>query len=220
MTNCMLWIAVASVTGFSISALFAGWLKIKRDIYLFIYIPVVLALFVFFVISSGTDLIAVISHNWYWGLAGALIAGALVIKNVLSQPASEPQRGMGLIRDILWPGFFYGLTDALLLSVLPVLAVGMAISEGSLPEILTGRAGSGVLALMASLVITTFYHLGYPEFRCNKVIWANFGNGVLTLAYLITGNPLAAILPHIAMHIAAMIHGRETTGQVPPHYNK
>ena len=28
-----------------------------------------------------------------------------------------------------------------------------------------------------------------------------------------------AILPHIGMHITAMVHGRETTGQVPPHYS-
>jgi len=52
------------------------------------------------------------------------------------------------------------------------------------------------------------------------VIWPVIGNGVLSLAFLLTMSPLAAILPHIAMHITAMIHGRETTGQVPPHYNK
>jgi len=74
--------------------------------------------------------------------------------------------------------------------------------------------------MLASLIVTTLYHLGYPEFRGKEVIWPNIGNGVMTLAYLLTMNPLAAILPHIAMHIAAMIHGRETTGQVPPHYNR
>jgi len=53
---------------------------------------------------------------------------------------------------------------------------------------------------------------------CNYKFWPLIGNGVLSMAYLLTMNPLAAMLPHIAMHITAMIHGRETTCQVPPHY--
>jgi hypothetical protein len=60
--------------------------------------------------------------------------------------------------------------------------------------------------------------LGYPEFCGKNVLWPNIGNGVLSLAFILTTNPLAAILPHMAMHVAAMIHGKETTGQVPPHY--
>ncbi len=30
---------------------------------------------------------------------------------------------------------------------------------------------------------------------------------------------LKLILPHITMHIVAMMHGPKTTGQVPPHYD-
>ena len=81
-----------------------------------------------------------------------------------------------------------------------------------------GKICLGFIGLLASFFVTTAYHLGYPEFRGKKVLWPNIGNGVLSLAYILTMNPLAAILPHMAMHVAAMIHGKETTGQVPPHY--
>jgi hypothetical protein len=73
---------------------------------------------------------------------------------------------------------------------------------------------------MASLFVTALYHLGYPEYRNKKVLWTMFGNGILSLAYILTMSPLAAILPHIAMHMAAMTHGPKTTGQVPPHYQE
>ncbi|MBI5010658.1 MAG: hypothetical protein HZB98_13645 [Bacteroidia bacterium] len=152
-------------------------------------------------------------------MLGALVSGAFVIKNVYSQPSSEKSKGFALLTDIIWPGLIYGLTDALLLSVLPVLSVNMAFSDSSFAELWYGKIGIGILALLASFLVTTAYHLGYPEFRGKSVIWPNIGNGVLSLAYILTLNPLAAVLPHMGMHVAAMIHGKDTTGQLPPHYN-
>jgi hypothetical protein len=216
--NSILWILFASFLGFGIAAIFAGWLKLKRNIYLVFYIPLIAIMFLFFIIKNGYDVTEILRNNWYWGLVGALLASGFVIKNVLSQPTSGRQKGLALITDIIWPGLLYGLIDALLLSVLPVLAIQSLFSETAVQTswaLKIGFIGSG---LLASFFATTVYHLGYPEFRGKNVIWPNVGNGVLTLAYLLTLNPLAAILPHISMHIIAMIHGRETTGQVPPHY--
>jgi hypothetical protein len=218
MTSGFLWILIASSLGFAVAATFAGWLKLKRNLYLLFYIPLVAALFVVFIISNKLSVRELLIHNWYWGLLGAVIAAAFVIKNVLSQPSSERQKGFALLSDILWPGFAYGLIDALLLSVLPVLAMQMVFSDAGWLNGTIGKTGLITIAMVGSFFATTVYHLGYPEFRGKNVIWPNIGNGVLTLAYLLTMNPLAAILPHIAMHITAMIHGRDTTGQVPPHY--
>jgi len=50
------------------------------------------------------------------------------------------------------------------------------------------------------------------------VIAPIIGNGVMSLGYLITANPIAAIASHIAMHVAGILHGPETTAQLPPHY--
>jgi hypothetical protein len=44
------------------------------------------------------------------------------------------------------------------------------------------------------------------------------GNAVVTAAYLLAGNPLAPVLAHVIMHVAAVLHGMETTMQQPPHY--
>jgi hypothetical protein len=215
----IIWILAASLLGFGVAAIFAGWLKLQRNIYLLIYIPLVLLLFVSFIISNDINIKELLLHNWYWGLVGAVVAGAFVIKNVFSQPSSKRSTGIALLLDITWPGLAYGLIDALLLSILPILAVKITLTDPVWTESWYGKVGFGIIGLLASFLVTTAYHLGYPEFRGKKVIWPNIGNGVLSLAYLLTMNPLAAILPHMAMHIAAMIHGKETTGQVPPHYH-
>lgn len=220
MTSSLIWILIASLLGFTVAAVFAGWLKLKRNVYLLFYIPLVAALLTAFVISNDLNIKEIILHNWAWGFLGAFLAGAFVIRNVLSQQSSERQKGIALLSDILWPGFTYGLIDALLLSVLPILAIKVAITNVAWLESWPGKILFIVLGLLASFFTTTAYHLGYPEFRGKKVIWPNIGNGVLSLAYLLTMNPLAAILPHITMHIVAMMHGPKTTGQVPPHYDE
>jgi len=216
----MLWILYASILGFAVSAIFAGLLKLHRNIYLLIYIPLVATLFALFIISNKLNITEMIVHNWYWGLIGAVLAGAFVIKNVFSQPSSKRSTGLGLLTDLVWSGLTYGLIDALLLSILPILAIQLALADTVLTQNWYGKIGLGTIGLLASFLVTTVYHLGYPEFRGKKVIWPNVGNGVLSLAFILTMNPLAAILPHMAMHVAAMIHGKDTTGQVPPHYNE
>lgn len=214
----LIWIIIASVTGFGISAIFSGWLRMPRNLYLLVYVPISAGLFIVFMIVNDISLKELFIKNWYWGILLALVASFIVIRNVLSQPASERNSGIAFLRDILWPGFSYGLVDSLLLSVLPILSTLISFSGMEWTEGFIGKSIVGIVALIASSIVTVSYHLGYPEFRDKKVFWTVFGNGVLSLAYLLSMNPLAAVLPHIAMHITAMIHGRETTGQVPPHY--
>ena len=215
----LIWILIASLLGFTVAAVFAGWLQLKRNVYLLFYIPLVSALFIAYIISNKIDTKVIFSHNWAWGLLGAFIAGAFVIKNVYTQPSSKRSTGFALLTDITWPGLVYGLMDALLLSVIPVLAIKIALTDPVWTQNWLGKIGFCIIGLFASFFVTTAYHLGYPEFRGKRILWPNIGNGVLSLAFIITMNPLAAILPHMAMHVAAMIHGKDTTGQVPPHYN-
>ena len=220
MLTQIVWIVLAAVLSFSIAAIFAGWLKLRRGLYLVFYIVVMAAFFVAFIVSNDVDVTQILSYNWYWGLLGAVAAGALAIGNVLSQPASKRRTGRGYVADLLWPGFSYGLIDALILSVLPILAIRQAFDGAAWTDGFAGQIGLGALALAASFFVTALYHLGYPEYRNKRVFWTMMGNGIFSVAYLLTMNPLAAILPHIAMHMTAMTHGRETTGQVPPHYEK
>ena len=85
----ILWILAASLLGFSTAAVFAGWLKLKRNIYLLFYIPLSAAFIIFFILSNDYNLKELIMHNWYWGLTGAILASAFVFKNVLSQPSGS-----------------------------------------------------------------------------------------------------------------------------------
>ena len=111
----------------------------------------------------------------------------------------------------------YGVLDALLLSVVPVLSV----YRSRPPEVLhrgAARVRWGGLALLASLVVTGAYHLGFAEFRGPTLVQPLIGNAIVTAGYLLTGSPLAALLAHVVMHIAAVLHGMEGTVQLPPHY--
>ena len=46
----------------------------------------------------------------------------------------------------------------------------------------------------------------------------SIGNSIFSLGFLLTANPLTAVLAHIAMHIASVFHGIDTTVTLPPHY--
>ena len=120
--------------------------------------------------------------------------------------------------DLLWSGVAYGLTDALLLSILPVAATWQAFTVLNWTAALPGKILAGVIAMLASLLVTVAYHFGYPEYRGGGMRGPVIGNTTMTLGYLLTNNPLAAILSHIAMHIAAVLHGPATVTQLPPHY--
>lgn len=218
MINFIVWILGAAAVSFGISALFAGRLQMRRNYFLLIYLSISTVFIAAFYIRNGTDLFAQLGRNLIWGLATSAVVGFIAVRNVLRQQPYPRRTGMKFFIDVVWPGLGYGAVDGMLLSVLPVTAVyrtflGMAWTTGFF-----GRLSLGCLALTVSLFITFMYHIGYPEFRNKRVVWTLFGNGLFSIAFIATGNPFAAVLPHIAMHIASVVYGRETTIQLPPHY--
>jgi len=120
--------------------------------------------------------------------------------------------------DLLWSGVAYGSMDALLLTVLAILATWQAFTLLNWTSNLLGKILVGAIALLASVLVTTAYHFGYPEYRSAGMIGPVIGNTSMTLGYLLTNNPLAAIFSHIAMHVAAVLHGPASVIQLPPHY--
>jgi hypothetical protein len=102
---------------------------------------------------------------------------------------------------------------------LTALALGLGIAWlGMIISALASGALSRVLAMLASLAVAAGYHLGHPEFRGPAVVAPIVGNGALSLATLLTMSPIAAVVGHIAMHLAAVLHGMDTAVQLPPHY--
>lgn len=214
----LLWVLAAAILGFVIAAVFAGQLHLERSLYLVVYAVFVSAFLYGYVRWSGIEVGRLLRYHWQWGLVAAVLAGAFVVINVQSQPASPSPQGAELVFDLLWLGVVYGTVDALLLSVLPILATWRAFSALGWTETWPGKVLVGILAMAASLLVTAAYHLGYTEFQGPQVVSPLIGNGVMSLAYLLTMNPLGAVLSHIAMHIAAVLHGISTTIQLPPHY--
>lgn len=215
----LLWILAAGILGFSVTAVFTGWMRLRRAWFVLPYTLTTGLFFCAYLNWSEIDLVAEFQHGWVWGLLGAAVAGAFVTKNVLAQPSSPKREGAGLVFDLLWLGVVYGAVDALLLSVLPVLATWQSLASLGWTESWAGSMATGIIALLASVYVTTAYHLGYSEFQGPDIRGPIIGNSVMSLAYVITGNPFSAVLSHIAMHIAAVVYGLETTVQLPPHYH-
>jgi hypothetical protein len=214
----ILWLIGASLIGFGMSAIFSGLLKLSRRLFLIPYIAISGLVLYLFLNNNPIVNIEFWLHNWFWGLFASIIAGAFLVKNVISQPNSQTGKGLPFYIDMIWFGIAYGIIDGLLLNVMPVIIVLNIFSEYSFFGNLSGQILIGVIALLASLLVTLFYHLGYPEFRNKSVLFVLLGNTIITLTFILSGNPLAAVITHMIMHVAAVFRGPETTIQLPPHY--
>ncbi|HTP09180.1 MAG TPA: hypothetical protein VMP08_13080 [Anaerolineae bacterium] len=214
----LLWIPAAALLGFAVAAIFAGLLHLPRRIYLIPYVALVGLFLYAFLRWSEISLTELFSQNWIWGVIGAVVIGAFLVRNISSQPVSARASGLPLAFDLLWSGVVYGLIDALLLSVLPVLATWYAFSSLGWTNTWLGTIAVGVLAFIASLFVTVCYHLGYSEYRVPRgVVGPSIGNGIMTVGYVLTNNPITAIFSHMAMHIASVWRGPASVMQLPPH---
>jgi hypothetical protein len=212
-----LWIIIASILGFGISAIFSAWRNLHRRTFLIPYIILASTFLYGFIRLNTIDLEALIEQNLLLGIAVGVIVGGFLIISVRSQPYTQQSTGGKLLLDLIWSGLAYGIIDALLLNVMPVLAVLGGSSQFGWEFSWLDRIGVAVIALFASLLVTLAYHLGYKEFRNRSIGLVLVGNAIITLAYLVSGNPLGAVISHVVMHIAAVIQGPETTIQLPPH---
>jgi hypothetical protein len=155
----------AASLGPGVAAIFSGWLRLPRDLFLLIYVTTSGAFLYAYFRWSGISLRQALLERWRWGALGAVASGALAAANVLSQPSSPTPEGLGLAWAILWWGVIYGTVDELLLSVLPVRGTWEACSRWGWTRSVPGRIPSGALALVSSLLVAASYHLGYSEFR-------------------------------------------------------
>lgn len=215
----LLWIPAAALLGFALAIVFTSMLHLPRRIFLIPYVALTTLFLYAFLSWSGVSLTELFQQNLILGIVGAVLIGAFLVRNIFKQPASARASGLPLAFDLLWSGVIYGSIDALLLSVLPVLATWQAFSLLGWTDNLFGTIVVGIFAFSASLFVTVCYHLGYPEYRVPRgVVGPSIGNGIMTFGYLLTNNPITAIFSHMAMHIAGVLHGPASVMQLPPHY--
>jgi hypothetical protein len=213
-----MWIGAAAVLGFAVSFVFSGFLEIPRHWFLLLYAVVIVPFLVAYIRWTGIDVPAALRHRWRIGLSGAVVIGAFTVFRMLQEDASPRPAGLELVGDILWLGVVYGAIDALLLSVLPVSAAWLALKSLGKTATWQGKIGTALVALLASIVVTTAYHAGFTEYRDSNMAGPVIGNSIFSLGYLLTANPITAVFAHIAMHIASVWHGINTTVTLPPHY--
>jgi len=190
---------------------------LRRDVFLVPYVLLTGTFLVAYFRATGTSLSRILGRHWIRGLLGGGLAGLILLQAVTAQPASPRPQGNHLLFALGWLGLVYGATDALLLNVVPVLAV-YGLRRASTDGSWLSRLGVAAAALAASLFVTAAYHLGYAEFQGPTLVQPLIGNTIVTLSYLLTGSPLAALVSHIIMHVAAALHGIDSTPQLPPHY--
>lgn len=210
------WTLAAGIAGVITSALFSSVLHFPRSTFVAAHALVTLVLVKAYVTFTHTDPATEARRGWRRGLVTGLVLGVVLLRGVMMQPSSAIASGGSLMTGIVWFGLTYGVVDAVLLSVIPVHAFTASVSDG--------RTGAGWNALRAawamagSLLVTALYHLGFAEFRGPALLQPLIGNAIVTAGYLASRSPLASIVSHVIMHVAAVVHGMESTTQLPPHY--
>ncbi|MGK7395130.1 MAG: hypothetical protein ACNS62_11200 [Candidatus Cyclobacteriaceae bacterium M3_2C_046] len=211
----LLWIPAGGAVGFIASWVFGDLLRLPLDIYYLIYFFIVTTFLFFYVKRTNFDLRKWISNNLIWGIILGIIVGFLMLKNVLSRPATDQFTGFTLWWEILWRGVIYGLVDGILLFSFPWIVTWRAFKAKS--KKIWGKVGIGAIAWLFTLLITTAYHLGYADFRSKKIIQPNIGSVITSVPTLFTANPIASPISHVFLHVTAVVHSPETDLFLPPH---
>lgn len=211
------WTLAAAAVGVLTSTVFSTLLHWPRASFVGAHAAIVSLLVTSYARVERVNLVRQVQRRWQAGLIVGAFIGALIVRTVLAQPGSAAPQGARLVGALAWLGVVYGVADALLLSVIPVLSVYGTLSAETL-QLPRARLRWGIVALLASAFVTAAYHWGFAEYRGPQVLQPVIGTVAITLAYLLSGNPLAPIVAHVIMHGASVFHGLETTVQLPPHY--
>ncbi|MGH3076955.1 MAG: hypothetical protein ACRDPZ_02090 [Gaiellaceae bacterium] len=212
------WLAGGLALAFAVPFLFADVLELQRDLFYGLYALSVVGLFALWSRSTKYSLSFALRRRWPWAVGLGLGAGAVLAAMVVrTEDATARPDGVELAGAVVWRGLVYGATDGLFLSAFPILVVFAAMAGTRLNRSLGGRVVIGVVALAASLAMTAVYHLGYSEFRSDKVAKPVAGDVVWGMPTLLTLNPIGAPIAHASMHTSAVLHSYETETFLPPH---
>jgi hypothetical protein len=212
------WLAGAFVLAFAVPFVLADVIGLNRDVFYGVYASSVVALFWLWSRSTGYDLVAAVKRRWpaalVLGLAAAGVMAAMVLRTEDATPRPD---GVELVGAVAWRGIVYGITDGLLLSVFPILAVFAAFAGTRLSGRFSGKVVIGAVALVASLGMTAVYHAGYSDFRSDKMAKPLAGDAIWSVPTLLTLNPIGSPIAHAALHTSAVLHSYETDTFLPPH---
>lgn len=208
----LIWLAALAVVSFLVTWVAADKLRMRRTPYIAVLTVVTAAVTAGYIAWLGVSVTALLGTHWGWGLLAAPLCGAFMIWGVTRLPVTQQLTGRRLGAALLWEGVIYGITEGVLLSMLPVLMTWQMIHS-------LGWSGTGgaiarwTLPVAASVVITVTHHLGYWEYRNRLLVPIAAGCGLLAVGYLVTASPIAPALGHVLSHATGLVHGTE----LPPH---
>lgn len=212
------WLAGGLVLAFAMPYLFTDLLAIDRDLYYGVYAVLVFGFFALWLRHTVTEPAAWLSRKWRWGALLGVLFAAATAGIAFGEKATPHPHGFDFAAAIVWRGVVYGAADGVLLSVFPILAVAAGFSSRPLRErSRRALAGIGALALAVSLLFTAVYHLGYPDFRGEKLRKPLIGDVIWSAPTLATLSPLGAPIAHIGLHVGAVVHAYNTDTFLPPH---
>ena len=211
------WLAAGFPFAFAVPFLLTDVLDLNRDLFYGLYALAVAG----FVAAWARDTRLTrrdFTRNWRWGIvlgaAGAAVMALIVLR---TEDATSRPGSIELAAAVLWRGVLYGVTDGVLLSVFPILAVFAAFAGTKRRQRAAGTVLIATIAMIASLGITAVYHLGYSDFRSEKLRKPIVGDVVWSAPTLLTLSPLGAPIAHAGLHVSAVLHSYETDTFLPPH---
>ena len=208
------WLLVITAAGFLVTWVLTSRLSMPRSSYIPALALLTGGLTFGYLAWSDTNLGSFATNHWGWGLLGAVVTGAILAVLSRRQPGGPRPGGWRLAATLAWEAVVYGTAEGLLLSVLPVLVTWQGFAAHGWTSGTGKPLVAGTAAMAASLAVIVIHHLGYRGFH-NPAVLATVmvGCGPLSLAYLLTASPLAAVGGHILLHAAANLRGTK----LPPY---
>jgi hypothetical protein len=211
------WLVAGAAMAFLIPFVFTDVLNVNRDLYYGIYVAAVFGFTALWLRYTTESPRSILTRNWRWGVVLGVLFVGVMIAIVSKEPATSHPHGIDFAAAIAWRGVIYGFADGVILSAFPILAVFMAFSGRQTLARARGKVAVGVLALAVSIAFTSVYHLGYSDFRGEKLRKPLVGDVIWSVPTLVTLSPLGSPIAHAGLHVSAVIHSYDTDTFLPPH---
>jgi hypothetical protein len=200
------WPAVAAAVGFVHSFVTATVLGWHRDLVKFSFALVALVLLASYIRKERVNPFVQLTRRWMGGLVVGAALGAVMVSGSSPVMSAFRTTGPAVALEVLWSGLMYGTAIALVVNVLPVIAIYGSRPSHDLRDA-AQRLRWAAIALGASLVVAAGFFLGFEELRGVAIVRPLLLSGLVTVAYLLAGNPLAAIIPAVVVHAAQVTSG-------------
>jgi hypothetical protein len=210
------WFAAGAVLLFGVTFVGSGLLELQHDLYYLIYFTIAAGFMVAFTTSTRTDWRGQLRPRLGWSVAIGAALAVVGVRRVLGDASTPHPDGAYFVFELLWRGVVYGAVDSMVLFLFPAAIARMILDRGPEREHGLDRLRFGALFLLLSLVMTSAYHLGYPQYRSSEYRLPVIGSAFAAVPAAVTGNALGGLVWHVPFHVTGTVHAYETGSYIPP----